>query len=338
MATSTIAHPIQTLREQVTALEAAITLCLANPKPKPVHLLRTTTRRIEAQLTLLSLLRGLPPHRKPAKKSRRLIRELRRAAGQVRDLDVQIGLIKEKTSASTQKESRQLRKPLKRQRTQTETDLIKLLNNHQTKLTLALESLLKTLTPAERLTLTTTQLTTLTRDWFTRKLPTKPNPDDPDQLHAIRKTAKLARYIAETAPNSARSAHKLAATFESLQQSGGNWHDWLILTNLAHNHLGNSSALAQTFRRHCQTALSTYRTHLSTLSLPPHPNHPPLQPPQRLPRPVIVPPQHHQPSQHQRNPRSHRQQAPRHSSHQQTPPNRLPPPHHSSSLNPIHPH
>jgi CHAD domain-containing protein len=297
MATSTISRPIRTLREQTTTLEAALTLCLANPKPKPIHLLRTTTRRIEAQLILLSLLPGLPPHRKEAKKSHRLLKELRQAAGQVRDLDVQIDLIKQKTSASTQKESRQLRTTLKHQRTQSEADLIETLNNHQSKLTRALEALLKALAPAERLTLTATQLINLTRDWFTRKLPHNPNPDDPDQLHTIRKSAKLARYIAETAPKSS-SARKLAAAFESLQQSGGNWHDWLVLSTIAHDHLGNSSALAQTFRHRSQTALSTYRTHLSTLSLPPHPNHPTLHPLQHLPRPRIVPSQHHQPSQH----------------------------------------
>jgi CHAD domain-containing protein len=300
MATSTIAHPIQTLREQATALEAAVTLCLAGPKPKPVHLLRTTTRRIEAQLTLLSLLPGLPPHPKPAKKARRLLKELRRAAGHVRDLDVQSDLIEEKTSASTRKESRQLRKTLKHQRTQAEANLIETLDKHQSKLTLAIESLLKALKPVESLTLTSTRLTALTQDWFAQSLPTHSGPDDPndpDALHTIRKLAKLARYIVETAPKSARNPRKLAAAFESLQQSGGHWHDWLVLTDLAHNHLGSSSALTQTFRRHCQTALKTYQAHLSTPGLPPHPNHPPLHPPQSPPRPVIVPTQHHQPSQ-----------------------------------------
>ncbi|HMF64516.1 MAG TPA: CHAD domain-containing protein [Edaphobacter sp.] len=264
MAVSPKASPIQTLRDHVTHLEAAITLCLADPKPKPVHLLRTTTRRIEAQLTLLSLLPHLPPHRKQAKKAQRLLKELRRAAGQVRDLDVQRDLIKDKTSAATQKESLQLRNALKDQRTQTEADLLQILDKHQSKLALTLESLLEALAPAERLSLTPTQLTHLTQSWFTRNIPS--THDDPDQLHTIRKTAKLARYIAETAPNSARTARKVAASFESLQQSGGEWHDWLILAAIAEDHLGKSSPLTQTFHRQCQTSLTTYRNHLHTFT------------------------------------------------------------------------
>ncbi|MCU1319127.1 MAG: domain containing protein [Edaphobacter sp.] len=266
MAASTKASPIQTLRDHVTHLEAAITLCRADPKPKPVHLLRTTTRRIEAQLTLLSLLPHLPPHRKEAKKAQRLLKELRRAAGQVRDLDVQRDLIKDKTSADTRQDSLQLRKALKHQRTQAEADLIDTLDKHQAKLALTLESLLKALAPAERLSLPPTQLTHLTQSWFTRNIPS--TYDDPDQLHAIRKTAKLARYIAETAPNSARTARKVAASFESLQQSGGEWHDWLILADIAQDHLGKSSPLTQTLHRQCRTSLATYRNHLQTFAPP----------------------------------------------------------------------
>ena len=296
MTTSTVAHPVQTLREHVTALEAAITVCLADPKPKPVHKLRTVTRRIEAQLTLLSLLPGLPPHTKQAKKARKLLKALRRAAGNLRDLDVQQDLIQEKTDQNTQKESNQLLKTLKHQRVQAEAELVHLLHKHQSRLALTLESLLETFEPAERLPLTATQLTTLTQKWFAQSLPNHPRhdvSDNPDALHTIRKSAKLARYIAENAPKSARRPRKLAAAFESLQQSGGNWHDWLVLSSLAHDHLGSSSALTQTFRRRCQTSLKTYQTHLSTLSLPPHLNHPSLHPPQSLTRPVVVPPQHH---------------------------------------------
>jgi CHAD domain-containing protein len=267
MAASTKAHPIQTLRDHVTHLEAAITLCLADPNPRPVHLLRTTTRRIEAQLTLLSHLPHLPPHRKEAKKAQRLLKELRQAAGNVRDLDVQRDRIRDKTSPTTQKESRELRKTLKHQRTQAESDLIDILDKHQSKLALTLESLLKALAPAERLSLTATQLAHLTQSWFTHNTPS--SSDDPDQLHTIRKTAKLARYIAETAPKSARRARKLAASFESLQQSGGEWHDWLILASFAQHHLGKSSPLAQTLHRQCRTSLTTYRNHLQTFA-PPH--------------------------------------------------------------------
>jgi CHAD domain-containing protein len=263
MTTSTAARPIQTLREQITNLEAAITVCLADPGPKAVHKLRTTTRRVEAQLTLLSLIPDLPPRRKPEKEARRLLKKLRRAAGNIRDLDVQIDLIEQKATASTKEASTQLSEGLKRQRTQAETDLLHILNKHQAKLTRSLESLLEALDPAKSQTLPATKLNTLAQDWFTQNTPSEAIPTDPDELHAIRKTAKLARYIAETAPKSARTPRKLAAAFESLQQSGGEWHDWLILSAIADDKLGESP-LTQSFRRRCKTALTNYRNHIQS--------------------------------------------------------------------------
>ncbi len=264
MTPSTAARPIQTLREQITNLEAAIAVCLADPGPKSVHKLRTSTRRVEAQLTLLALLPNLPPYQKPEKQARRLLKKLRRAAGNIRDLDVQIDLIEQKSSASTKESSDRLSEALKNQRAQAEADLLHILNKHQAKLTKSLESLAATLDPAKSQTVTSTRLTALTQDWFTQNIPSKAIPNDPDQLHAIRKTAKLARYIAETAPKSARNPRKLAAAFESLQQSGGEWHDWLILSGIAQDKLGDSP-LTQAFRSNCETALTNYRSHIQSL-------------------------------------------------------------------------
>src|ERR1700750_895759 len=78
---SASAHPIRTLREQITTLEGAIVLCLAQSKAKAVHQLRTTTRRIEGQFAMLELIPGVPKHDKPARKARRILKRLRRAAG-----------------------------------------------------------------------------------------------------------------------------------------------------------------------------------------------------------------------------------------------------------------
>ena len=275
MATSTTAHPIRTLREHVTALEAAITLCLADPTPKPVHRLRTSTRRIEAQLTLLELLPALPPHYKPTRKARDLLKKLRRAAGQVRDIDVQIDLIAAETPddapKSIQKKSLQLRETLNHQRTAAAQRLIRILQKHQVKLALTLESLLTMLAPAEPLTIAPTQLTTLIHSWFTQNTAAEPasRDDDPEHLHAIRKTAKLARYLAENAPKSAHTPRKLARAFESVQQAGGDWHDWLILSTIARNELGKSSPLTESFANKCHSALAIYYRRLEALPAAP---------------------------------------------------------------------
>ncbi len=86
--TASTAYPIQILQEHVTGLEAAISVCLAEPGHKPVHRLRTETRRVEALLLLLDLIPELPEHRREAAALTRALGKLRRVAGKVRDLDV----------------------------------------------------------------------------------------------------------------------------------------------------------------------------------------------------------------------------------------------------------
>jgi len=87
--------PVQVLREHTTALEAAISVCMADPDHKPVHKLRTETRRVEAELLLLSQLPEVPEHRKEADVLLKQLKLLRRAAGEVRDLDVHLKILEE---------------------------------------------------------------------------------------------------------------------------------------------------------------------------------------------------------------------------------------------------
>ncbi len=249
------AHPVRTLRELVASLEAAIALALAGPIPQAVHKIRTTSRRIEAQLALLALLPDLPDHAKPAKKALKLLRKLRRAAGRVRDLDVQRDLV-----ASKSDEADQLQTLFKRQRKRAAKELTAALDKRQATLTRALEALLNALAPAESLPLPAASLARLLLDWYARSAPATATQNH-RQLHDTRKAAKLARYLAE----SASSTRTLARTFESLQQSGGNWHDWLTLSSIAQHQLGDSSPLAQDFARRCKKSLAKYQSHLKSL-------------------------------------------------------------------------
>jgi CHAD domain-containing protein len=252
-----VAHPVLTLRDLVTDLEAVITLTLADPKRKPVHRLRTTIRRIEAQLELLALLSDLPEHAKLENKARKLLRKFRRAAGRVRDLDVQRDLTQSKSH-----EAHELRRMFKEQRGEAAESLLHIVHKHQSKLTRALESLLKALEPAESVTIPATQLKRLTLNWYASHVPATPQRDH-RQLHDIRKAAKLARYIAESA--GAPATTRLARSFESLQQSGGDWHDWLTLSRIARRELGPASTLAQSFATRCEKALTNYHSRLKAL-------------------------------------------------------------------------
>lgn len=249
------AHPVRTLRELVTSLEASISLALSNPRPQAVHQLRTTSRRIEAQLELLALLPDLPSHAKQAKKASRLLRKLRRAAGRIRDLDVQCELLPAKSE-----EADQLRSLSKRQRRRAAIKLVAVIDEHQAKLTRALEALLEALAPAESLALPAATLKQLILDWYARNAPATEKQNH-RQLHETRKAAKLARYLAESTP----STRPLARTFESLQQSGGDWHDWLTLAGIAQHQLGESSPLVQDFTHHCQKSLAAYQRHLKSV-------------------------------------------------------------------------
>jgi CHAD domain-containing protein len=265
------AHPIATLRENTQSLEASVTVCLAKPGKKAVHALRTTTRRIQAQLELLSMLPNLPPHDKPRRKAFRLLKKLRHAAGQVRDIDVQRELIRNEVAQtghanrSLRKEACHLRRELRQQRDAEASHLLDLLQKHRRKLPIVFGKLLHALAPAESLTLTEARLTSLVRGWYTQHIGEQPSPmppQDPARLHQIRKHAKLARYLSESAPQSATNAQRLAAHFDNLQQAGGEWHDWLLLADIAASELGKSAQLPDLFTAHADQSLGLYKRRL----------------------------------------------------------------------------
>lgn len=279
------AHPIQNLREVAAAQEAAIRLCMAKPFKRAVHELRTTTRRVEAQLELLSMLPDLPPHAEQQQHVLNLLKKLRRAAAQVRDLDVQRDLIRgeaeaDKTAPNPDPdvcvEARRLRRILNRRRDNAADRLQQLLHKQHARLPLAFGELLATLAPAESMALGEEQLVELilARYGKIQEPGTSPAaPDDIIQLHEIRKRAKLARYLAESAPKSARAVRRLGAQFEALQQAGGEWHDWLILAEVAAGELGDSAKLPQRFAAHAERALRNFK-HRLTLVPGTSPQHP----------------------------------------------------------------
>ena len=267
------AHPVQQLREAAASLEASVLLCLVRPGKVAVHRLRTSTRRVEAQLELLSMLPGLPPHQQPA---RRLLKQLRQAAGQVRDIDVQRDLVRNEIAASKtggapsadgelRSEARLLRRALKRNGEEAADHLQRLLHKQRARLPLLFQELLDALAPAESVALSEAQMIALTRNCFqNRREPSLPDagPQDTAELHEIRKRAKLARYLAESAPQSFTEAHRLAARFAVLQQVGGEWHDWLILSEFTADELGALAVLSRRFAAHSSRARRAFQRRL----------------------------------------------------------------------------
>ena len=269
-------HSVQQLRVAVAALEASALLCLTKPGKIAVHRLRTSTRRVEAQLELLSMLPGLPSHDEQKRKAVRLLKQLRQAAGQVRDIDVQRDRVRSEVGASKtegapspdgqlRREARRLRRVLKRNGEEAADRLLRLLHKQRARLSIAFAELLDALAPAGPVALNEAELIALARDCFlNRRAPSLPDaaPQGSKELHRIRKRAKLARYLAESAPQSFLEAHRVAASFESMQQAGGEWHDWLILSEFAADELGNAAILPRRFAAHANHALQEFRRRL----------------------------------------------------------------------------
>jgi CHAD domain-containing protein len=257
--TRTIANPVGTLRDHATAMEAAITVCLGDPTAAAVHELRRESRRIEAQIDLLAHVEGIPPFAKAAAKLLKQLKRVRRAAGTIRDLDVQrqliatlAGQLKAAPAGMSaheikrlQEQAGQLRKDLKRDRKRAEQEPIEVLTARQAKTAAAMERLLEALQPVAGLGLSSDQLQREVAEGFRRRCARATRQKHSDErLHGIRKAAKVARYQAEIAPGS-REARRTAKVYGELQEAGGKWHDWLQLAVFADSTLGAHQEFAE---------------------------------------------------------------------------------------------
>ena len=264
------AYPIRTLREHATALEAALSVCLAEPDKRAVHKLRTETRRIEAQIALLKLMKGLPPFRAAAVKLLKHSKKLRRTAGEVRDLDVQHKLIQDEAETVTRdgddratlgKRFEELLQSRENLRVERARKLLDVLGKRQAKVAGALEALLHALKPAEDRALPVTEMLALVDRAFHATHALRLRSPSEDDLHTIRKAAKKARYQMETAPKST-IARRAAEQYEALQDAGGLWHDWLDLANLAAKTFGDHHRITAAFATERDRNLRSYHLRL----------------------------------------------------------------------------
>ena len=247
--------PVQILRTQVSALEAAIAQVLSRPKVEPVHRLRISTRRIEAQLEVIDALSrqepGFAAALKPAGRARKLVAAVRRAAGSVRDLDVQRRLSKEVASSgatrSIRDQAKDLRRELKHDRVLEAQELVKMLERHALELEPGLEQLLAALEPVSSVGLSVVDLEVIVSDWYgRRRRKAQRKPQRSDQMHGARKAAKLARYMADGLPA------RVVEVYEAVQDTGGRWHDTLTLRKTARERVGKQSPLVRLLSQHEQ--------------------------------------------------------------------------------------
>jgi CHAD domain-containing protein len=256
MATQTkFAHPIRTLHKQSKALEKALSACLTKASPEPVHKLRTTIRRFEAQFALLAQSSKLPKYPYEDKKLLRHLKKIRRFAGELRDLDVQRDLIFAHATSETAPDARWLRRRLKDRRDRQAVLFIELAKRLHGEVSKGLQHLLEVLVPVETLSMPNERVISLAQRWFVQR--SRLCLTD-DQLHVTRKAAKVARYMCEMAPGSA-PALKMAEQFEKIQNKGGQWHDWLQLARIAEAKLKRQSLLTDKYKKERDLKLADYQ-------------------------------------------------------------------------------
>ncbi len=264
---STTTTPVTQLRENAKRLEAALTVGVADPNPKAVHELRSSTRRVEAQIELLAMVHGLPSYRREAGKVLRRLTTLRRKAGRVRDCDVQEKLLKDHDRAFSSaveaprdlgKAREKLRKRIANARQRSQHRLLTEIDRQLPKLARDTEKLLAALKDAKDREVSTADLLTQ----IARRLePIAVSREHGEEhLHDLRKAAKRARYQCESIPGPQAAA--MARRFEQLQDAGGSWHDLLDLATLCHAELGPEHPFARVIEHLRDEHLDQYLANL----------------------------------------------------------------------------
>lgn len=206
----------------------------SDQQPDAVHGFRTTSRRLETLLEQIVCSGG-----RNQAKLLKLLGGIRRRAGHVRDVDVQLAAL------------RSLKVPLEpRRKTQLTQSLIELRAKHERKLRKLLKKkVVREIRKRLKHALETTNSGKIREPLVAAKqilagVPISAGQASEDLLHRYRIAVKRARYAAEFAPQSPEST-ELIAQLKQMQDALGSWHDWFTLTQTAAQTLGeiNQSSL-----------------------------------------------------------------------------------------------
>jgi len=209
-------------------LEQDLVKLSSKPRAENVHRFRTGTRRLQILLGELS-----PEVDRNQKKLLKLLGRIRKRAGKVRDLDVQLAAL------------RGLKIPQEpRRKTQLVNHLIELRGQQEKKLRRAVDKdsvreIRKRLKRASK-----SFNPKASRDPLSVARGMLAGIDGGDApvtealLHQYRILSKRARYAAEFAGASTEAAQFITGV-KRLQDALGDWHDWLTLAQTASEHLGD---------------------------------------------------------------------------------------------------
>jgi CHAD domain-containing protein len=199
-----------------------LTKLVKNPTPESVHKFRTNSRRVETVLNEVASGRN-----RNDKKVLKLLSRLRKKAGRVRDLDVEIASLRSLKIPGGNGHKSQFVDELVQERAKRERKLAKAFNRdavveirRRLKRAASEIKVPKDSRPAE---LTLSKINKLGRD---REMLTEKT------LHQYRIIGKRARYIAELADGDVE-ANRVVEQLKRMQDVIGDWHDWLKLTQRA---------------------------------------------------------------------------------------------------------
>jgi len=217
---------------------AKLTKLVKKPEPESVHRFRTNSRRVEALLSEIG-----ESHRND-RKLLRLLARLRKKAGRVRDLDVQIAALRNLKLTGGNGHKAQFMEALVEERADREKKLgrafdRKTVDEIRRRLKRA-ASRIAIPPDTEPLALTFAKLARLGKDYV---------PLTEKTLHQYRIIGKRARYLAELSENDAE-ARGVVERLKHMQDVIGDWHDWLKLTQKAEKLIGSvrDSALVAMLR------------------------------------------------------------------------------------------
>ncbi|MFZ0774180.1 MAG: CHAD domain-containing protein [Candidatus Sulfotelmatobacter sp.] len=220
----------QRSREVFQKLERDLVKLSSKSRAESVHRFRTGTRRLQILLGELS-----PKLDRSERKLLKLLGRIRKRAGKVRDLDVQLAAL------------RSLKVPREpRRKTQLVNHLIELRGQQEKKLRKTLDrttvrEIRKRLKrAAKRFNPDASRDPLAVARAMLQPLDRASAPLTEAVLHQYRIMSKKARYAAEFAGPSPEAV-QFIAELKRIQDALGDWHDWLTLTQTASQHLGEVS-------------------------------------------------------------------------------------------------
>jgi CHAD domain-containing protein len=219
------------MRGLTADLSSAVTQLVDDKAPpKNVHRVRTTIRRIESLVSYAN-----PDLDKKLERTLEKMADLRKLAGKVRDLDVQVGLLGALANGSTVRDRKSLAELLGKKRDRQAGRLISSIKKVQDSKFFARMNRIAEESgsvpegknrPLAPLAEAKAQLAVMARDFSshqTIKL---------SRLHTARVNLKRIRYLAELAEESAEQKNFIRE-LKSVQDAVGDWHDWQELANTA---------------------------------------------------------------------------------------------------------